>query len=137
VILVDTGPLVAAGNRADDYHAKCVRALATAMPPRLVPGTVIAETGYLLERAAGPAVEAGFLRLFSSGYLTLSDLTAADLDRAAELVERYADFPLGTTDATIVAVAERLEITTIATLDVRHFSAVRPRHVDAFTLLPE
>ena len=77
------------------------------------------------------------MRLFSSGYLTLSDLTAADLDRAAELVERYADFPLGTTDATIVAVAERLEITTIATLDVRHFSAVRPRHVDAFTLLPE
>jgi predicted nucleic acid-binding protein len=137
VILVDTGPLVAAGNRADDYHAKCVRALATATPPRLVPATVVAETGYLLERAAGPAVEAEFLRLFSTGYLAIADLTVADLDRAAELVEQYADVPLGTTDATIVAVAERLEITTIATLDVRHFSAVRPSHVDAFTLLPE
>jgi predicted nucleic acid-binding protein len=137
VILVDTGPLVAAGNRADGYHARCIRALTTATPPRLVPATVAAETGHLLERAAGPAVEAEFLRLFPFGYLTLAELTAADLDRAAELVEQYADFPLGTTDATIVAVAERLEITTIATLDVRHFRAVRPRHVDAFTLLPE
>jgi predicted nucleic acid-binding protein len=137
VILVDTGPLDAAGNRADEYHARCVRALATATTPRLVPATVVAETGYLLERAAGPAVEAEFLRLFSSGYLKLADLTAADLDRAAELVEQYADFPLGTTDATIVAVAERLEITTIATLDTRHFAAVRPQHVDAFTLLPQ
>lgn len=137
MILVDTGPLVAAGNRADEYHAKCVRALATAQPSRLVPATVVAETGYLLERAAGPAVEAEFLRLFSTGYLKLADLTADDLSRAAELVDQYADFPLGTTDATIVAVAERLNITTIATLDRRHFNAVRPRHVDAFTLVPE
>jgi predicted nucleic acid-binding protein len=137
VILVDTGPLVAAGNRADEYHARCIRTLTTAEPPRLVAATVIAETGYLLERAAGPAVEAAFLRLFTSGFLTVTELTAADLDRAADLVEEYADFPLGTTDATIVALAERLNIPTVATLDVRHFSAVRPRHVNAFTLLPQ
>ena len=137
MILVDTGPLVAAGNRADEYHAKCVRALATAEPPRLVPATVVAETGYLVERAARPAVEAEFLRLFFTGYLRLADLTADDLRRAAELVEQYADFPLGTTDATMVAIAERLNITTIATLDTRHFTAVRPRHVKAFTLVPQ
>jgi len=44
---------------------------------------------------------------------------------------------LGTTDASVIALAERLEITEIATLDRRHFTAVRPRHVEAFTLLPE
>lgn len=77
MILVETGPLVAAGNRADEYHAKSVRALATAKPPRLVPATVLAETGYLLERAAGPAVEAEFMRLFSSGYLKLAEPTRA------------------------------------------------------------
>ena len=53
-----------------------------------------------------------------------------------ELVEVYADFPLGTTDAAVIAVAERLNITEIATLDHRHFRAVRPRHSNAFTLLP-
>jgi predicted nucleic acid-binding protein len=54
----------------------------------------------------------------------------------ADLVEIYADFPLGTTDASVIAVAERLHITEIATLDRRHFAAVRPAHCKALTLLP-
>jgi predicted nucleic acid-binding protein len=44
---------------------------------------------------------------------------------------------VGTTDASVIALAERLEISEIAALDRRHFTAVRPRHVEAFTLLPE
>ena len=64
------------------------------------------------------------------------DLELVDYERMAELVEVYADFPLGTTDAAVVAVAERLGITEIATLDRRHFHAVRPRHAGGFTLLP-
>lgn len=52
-----------------------------------------------------------------------------------ELVAQYADLPLGTIDASVVAIAERLEVTEIATLDRRHFSVVRPRHISAFTLL--
>jgi hypothetical protein len=39
----------------------------------------------------------------------------------AELMDTYADLPLGT-----VAAAERLGITKIATLDRRHFTVVRP-----------
>ena len=67
---------------------------------------------------------------------TLVELTKPDLSRVAALVERYADFPLGTVDASVVAVAERLKATEVFTLDVRHFAAVRPAHVPAFTLLP-
>ncbi|GAA5767182.1 hypothetical protein Aros01_03684 [Streptosporangium roseum] len=55
----------------------------------------------------------------------------------SELVEVYADLPLGVVDASVIAVAERLGLTEVATLDRRHFTVVRPRHVDAFTLLPE
>lgn len=62
---------------------------------------------------------------------------AADLDRMAELVETYADFPLGLVDASVIAVAERLNADAVATLDHRHFSVVRPRHLPAFKLLPE
>lgn len=54
----------------------------------------------------------------------------------AELTERYADLGLGGTDASVVAIAERLGIDRIATLDRRHFSVVRPRHIEAFQLLP-
>ena len=36
----------------------------------------------------------------------------------------------------VAAIAERLGLTEIATLDHRHFTVIRPRHVQAFTLLP-
>jgi predicted nucleic acid-binding protein len=136
MILVDTGPLVAAANRRDTHHATSVAALTAARPPRLVPGLVIAEVSYLLARDATAAVEAGFLRSFATGFLTLAGLTVDDLDRSAELVEQYADLPLGATDACLVALAERLGIVEVATLDRRHFAVVRPRHVEAFTLVP-
>lgn len=71
-----------------------------------------------------------------SDVFTLVELTKPDLSRVAALVERYADFPLGAVDASVVAVAERLKVDEVFTLDVRHFAAVRPVHVPAFTLLP-
>lgn len=136
MILVDTGPLVAAANRTDAHHTTSVAVLANAKPPRLVPGLVIAEVSYLLARDAGSTVEAEFLRSFTTGFLTVVDLTATDLGRSAELVEQYADMPLGATDACLVALAERLGIVELITLDRRHFSVVRPRHVDTLTLTP-
>lgn len=52
-------------------------------------------------------------------------------------MRRYDDLPLGTTDASVIALAERLGIMEVATLDRRHFTVARPQHVDALTLLPE
>lgn len=59
-----------------------------------------------------------------------------DRERVLELVARYGNLRLGTTVASIIAIAERLGVTRIATLDRRRFSVVRARHVEAFTLLP-
>jgi uncharacterized protein len=87
-------------------------------------------------RAGGAKIEAAFLRSIVQETLTIVDLELADYERMAELVEVYADFPLGTTDAAVVAVAERLGVSEIATLDRRHFYAVRPRHAGSFDLLP-
>jgi predicted nucleic acid-binding protein len=137
VILVDTGPLVAIGDRGSRVHRACLDALRAARPPRLVPGPVIAEVCYLLARGVGTRAEASFLRSFSGGFLTPLDVEPADLERAAELVETYADLPLGGTDACIIALAERLEVAEVATIDHRHFAVVRPRHVEAFTIVPE
>jgi predicted nucleic acid-binding protein len=139
VIICDTGPLVAAAIRNDaDYHA-CTELLAglhLAGRRILVPGPVIAEVGYLLARKGGSRVEAAFLRSFADGSLTAIDLEPADFTRMADLVETYADFPLGTTDASVIALAERLDIAEVATLDRRHFTAVRPHHTNTLTLLP-
>ena len=97
---------------------------------------MIAEVCYLLNERAGAAAEVGFLRSFEAGDLELAELTLPDLPRMAELSEQYASLGLGGTDASIVAIAERLEVVQIATMDRRRFGVVRPRHVDAFTLLP-
>lgn len=84
----------------------------------------------------GAAAEAAFLRSFASRDLVVADLSEDDFERMAQLVEKYEDFPLGGSDASVIAIAERRSITTILTTDRRHFAAVRPRHVEAFTLLP-
>jgi len=84
----------------------------------------------------GAEAEAAFLRSFSDGSLVVADLAVSDFARMADLVERYADFPLGGSDASVIAIAERLSITTILTTDRRHFAAARPAHIEAFTLLP-
>jgi predicted nucleic acid-binding protein len=97
---------------------------------------VLAEASYLVRKALGAGAEAALLRAAAGGEFRLEPPTSADLELMAELVERYADLPLGAVDASVVATAERLGETAIATLDHRHFTVVRPKHAEAFTLLP-
>ncbi|MDT0276854.1 type II toxin-antitoxin system VapC family toxin [Blastococcus goldschmidtiae] len=137
MILVDTNVLVAAARTADTNHVAAARLLETLDEPLLVPPTVLAEVCYLLNEWSGPGAEVRFLRDLRSGGLQLAELTTADVARMADLVERYADLRLGGTDASLVAIAERLRIDRIATFDRRHFTVVRPAHVASFTLLPE
>ena len=62
--------------------------------------------------------------------------TPNDWQRVAELVEQYADMDLGTVDAVIIAIAERLSVTTLATINPRDFRVVKPAHCGAFELVP-
>ncbi|MGQ0482367.1 MAG: type II toxin-antitoxin system VapC family toxin [Pseudonocardia sp.] len=136
MIVVDTGPIVALLNDRDDHHARCRDFLATHPGPLLVPTTVFTEVCLLAERRRGTRAELAFLTDIRNGLFTLLDSTSADLDRIAELVETYADLPLGSVDASVIALTERLGLGAVATLDHRHFSIVRPRHVSTLTLLP-
>jgi len=97
---------------------------------------VVAEVAYLVATRLGVEPEVRFLGDLAAGTLTPEPVLPSDWLRIAELTARYGDLPLGTVDASVVAVAERLRISTVATLDRRHFSVVRPSHVPAFELLP-
>jgi predicted nucleic acid-binding protein len=66
----------------------------------------------------------------------IENLTGADLERAQELLSVYKDAELDFADATIIAMAERLDVDTILTLDRRDFRMVRPLHAGYFNLLP-
>jgi len=136
VILADTGFLYALSARTDDHHAACTEAFAQRRGEFRVPATVVTETCYMLGRILGVEAEARFLDVLAAGRIPVVDLQAGDYKRMAELVRRYADMDLGAVDASIVAVAERLDVQEIATVNPRDFTVVRPRHVDHFILLP-
>lgn len=100
-----------------------------------MPVLVITEVTYLLGRRLGVEPEVRFLGDLAAGNLIVEPVAASDWLRIAELVARYRDLPLGTVDGSVIALAERLGTNDIATLDRRHFTAVRSR-VGAFNLLP-
>jgi predicted nucleic acid-binding protein len=134
-VIVDTGILVALADRDDRNH----RAAATvfSLPdPKTVPEPVLVEADWLILRYLGVEAEIAFLRALGEGSFAIEAPTAADRRRALELVETYRDAELGYVDATTMALAERLKDPRIATFDRRDFALVRPRHVDAFELLP-
>jgi uncharacterized protein len=124
--LCDTGVLLAAGNAKDHHH--CV--------PR-VPSPVLGEIGHLLQSRVGPHAEVTFLNSFGGNGIHVAEVEEGDISRIAELVEQHVSLPFGIVDVAVIAIAERLNLTEVATADRRHFSIVRPRHVSAFRLLPE
>lgn len=135
-LVVDAGPLYAYVDADDAHHVAALELLETHAGPLIVPTLVITEVVYLLATRLGVVPEIRFLGDLADGAFTVEPVAAADWLRIAELVARYRDLPLGAVDASVVAAAERLGIREIATVDKRHFTVVRPAHVDAFTLLP-
>ena len=101
-----------------------------------MPLLVVTEVAYLLSTRLGTEAEIRFLGDFAAANLISEPVAGQDWLRIAELVGRYRDLPLGTVDASVVATAERLRVSQIATLDRRHFTVVRPSHTPAFELLP-
>lgn len=136
MLIVDTGPLVAAADRSDRHHSACLELLETAPGPLVTTAMVVAEAVYLLGRELGPQAEPAFYDAIIDGTLIVEPLTQVDWQRVRTLVDVYRDLPLGGTDASLIAIAERLGATRIATLDRAHFSVVRPAHCTAFELAP-
>jgi predicted nucleic acid-binding protein len=99
---------------------------------------VVTEVCYLLAHPARgtPELAATFLDALAAGSLPVDAPAPADFARAAHLVRRYADLPLDAVDAAVVATAERLGATKVATVDRKDFRIVAPAHCPAFELLP-
>jgi predicted nucleic acid-binding protein len=134
MLVVDAGPLVAAASTRDRNHERCVALLSEATRPLIVPALVVTEVAYFLADRIGHAAEQAFARSIRDGELVIEAVEPSDWIRISELLEQYADLRLGIVDASVVAACERLDARTLATLDRRHFSVIRPRR--PLTLLP-
>ena len=135
-LVLDTGPLLAALDRADPDHAACVALIEGSPEALVVPALVLAELDYWCHERLDAGVWLTFLEDVVTGAYRVEPPTPADLARCHELQVQYDDLRLGVVDASIVALVERLGERAVATLDHRHFSVVRPRHVAGLTLLP-
>lgn len=134
-LVVDTSVVFGAIDSSNPTHAACASVLSSGATV-VMPAPVLVEVDWLARSrgrsGAMPALLAGVL----DGSVLVANLDAEDYARVAVLLAQYDDFPLSLVDASVVAIAERLEQDTIATLDRCHFSVVRPLHIDAFTLVP-
>lgn len=135
LVIADSGPLVAAFNALDADHNVCAGLLRRADLTFVIPALCVGETAQLLGARGRWDSESLFLRAVEVLDVQLPD--SGDWVRIAEEVERYASFDIGAADASVIVLAERLGTSLVATLDHRHFRAIRPKHVEAFTLLPE
>lgn len=135
VVVADTGFVVALLNRSDIGHTDAV-AVYQQQQQILLPQTVLAEVAYLLGRDAGIVITIAFLRGIVASRFNLVALTDGDLERVAEILEKYADSRIDFVDASVMAVAERYGSKTILTLDQRDFRLFRPKHCEGFEILP-
>ena len=133
--VVDTGPLYAAADTSDADHTRCLSLLQRREIQLVIPALVVAEATYLVGSRLGPVAEASFLRALQDFHVESPQ--SEDWPLIAGLVDDYADFPLGGTDASVIALAARINATVVLTLDRRHFAVVRPPHCESFTLLPD
>lgn len=134
-VLIDTGVFVSAADTDEPHHSECSGVLTSRRGELATTAPVVAETAWLIEDRLGPAAEARFLTLIINDLLVV-DLAKTDYQRCIELIDTYADMGLGLVDASLIAIAERLTVTTVATLNHRDFRVVRPSHCDALELVP-
>lgn len=135
-LILDTGPLYAALDRGDRDHKRCRALIEKTNEALVVPSPVLPELDYLVAQRLGTGPMLAFLRDVEEEAFQIEDLVAPDYVRVREIIDRYSDQDVGFVDAAVLAVVERLGEPKLATLDSRHFSVIRPRHVDSLRLLP-
>ncbi len=134
LVIVDSGPLIATFQTFDPAHVACSQLFRRNDVQFVIPALCIAESAHLLSSRGSWQQEVRFLKSLAELDIRLPE--PEDWDVIADVIARYSDFDLGVVDASVVVLAQRLGADTIATLDHRHFRAIRPSHVPAFTLVP-
>lgn len=124
MIVADTGAILALIDRKDRHH-KTLRELFVAAPDRwIVPWVILPEVDYLAGSVLGARAQDAFFRDIAEGLYSIEFGDSDDLERGWRIHTRHRAIRMGLVDAVVIAVAERLRASAIATLDLRHFGAV-------------
>jgi hypothetical protein len=131
VIVADTGALIALFDRSDRHHDDLRLVYEENPDAWVLPWAILPEVDYLTATHLGPKARDLWLADLAAGSFNVEWGRAEDLVAAERLCRRHRALRIGLVDAIVIAVAERLRATAIATLDLRHFGAIaikgRPR----------
>ena len=116
-------------------HDLCRGALADLSGPMLITWPVFTEAMYLLGDAGGWKAQRALWALLTRGDIEVVEIVEETLDRCRSLMEKHSDTPMSLADASLVAVAERLGLKRIFTLD-SDFDVYRFRGRQHFERIP-
>lgn len=134
--ILDTSFLFALTDQSDRNHQRVLAIAQSANEKLVLPVVVLPEICYLIASRLGHNAMRRFVASMTPDAVQVEPTTLEDLIRVRQILEKYADNQLDFTDAAIVAMAERLAINRVYTLDRRDFSILRPKHCDYFELFP-
>jgi uncharacterized protein len=126
-LLLDTGIVYAYYDRSDRWHARARALIQGEQRGLLLPAPVIPEVDHLLGHRLGAASRLAFYEGITDGHYLVADLPRQAYPRIADINRQFEDLDLGFVDAAIVALAEALKVTRVATTDRRHFVALAAR----------
>lgn len=136
IAITDAGPLIALFDNSDKYHQKTKYKLEEYrqdLKGRLITTwPIITEVSYILKGHVHLQSQLDFLRWISLGGLEIFDLTRDHLSRIIELQKKYFSLPMDFADASLLIVAEILDITKVFSVD-KDFSIYRilgKRHLE-------
>ena len=133
-MLLDTGPLVAVLDAADQWHERCAAAWDELADRCLTTEAVVTEATHLVARGGAPAALP--LEFLLSVGIPIIALEAPGHQHAVRLMHRYANVPMDYADATLVVVADALKLSAVLTTDRRGFRAYRRASGAAFVVHP-
>ena len=134
--IIDSGFLYALVDDSDEHSERVRKAVESVYELILLPSPAITEIAYFVQRNLGQSALARFIENLNSMGMSLVDPLEEDLLRIGAILRTYPDQDIDFVDAIIMAMAERLNITKILTVDRRHFQIFRPVHCEAFEILP-
>lgn len=135
-MIVDTSALLAYFDANEPDHDAVANVIEESDEPLVVSPFVVAELDYLVATRVGVDAELAVLGELSSGAWDLASVGASELELASTVIKKYRDQHIGVADASIVVLANSHRTRTIATLDRRHFTVLRPIAGGRFAVLP-
>ena len=135
-ILLDSGFLYALFDSDDRFHKAVAVTVEVQGRIAIVPDVTLVEVMFLVRRSGGIPAAVRFLQYFEEANFRLEALRREEIRRTRDLLDLYASARLDFVDACIIAIAERLDVRRVGTIDRRDFLIVRPAHCEHFELLP-